>query len=576
MQKSLASFTSSAALCAWLVGLWFLAAAPASAVADNVTGRITGPNRKPVAAAMVTIVREDGLYSETAYSGPDGQYQLSTSISGASRLRVRSPGFQDAIRSLDVVSSRLAPQNVQLIALQSAEEMSDSLTASSHFPRLSMLPSEQAQKLFRNDCTGCHQVGNQFTRRPRTPEGWQTILELMLSNWEVEPAYKKELAGSYAQMLRASFDGKPVRKHEVHAYDPKLKHVRVREWKLPEGVLPHDAESYTRDGRIFVADSGNDRIYIVDPKTNLIQTVHLPALNSPAGGRLASSGTLGPSLIANSSHAPHSLQESTNAKYYVTACFANQVGEFDPTTFEYKGFDVPGGLCPHTARFDRLDHFWFTVAISNQIGRFDPKSHEMTMIALPDHSNRPHFPRPFPYGIDVNPIDGSIWYASLTAHKIGRIDAQTLAIREFDSPYVGPRRLRFAADGTLWIPEFGEGAIARLDTRTMKYKLYKIPTLTPDGVESPYALAVHPQTQDVWITANMSDRVFRFIPGEERFIAYPMPTRGTYMRDIIFPKSGGVCSTSGPPLPAAMIEGGMPTLVCIDDNESTSSQRSGR
>lgn len=48
------------------------------------------------------------------------------------------------------------------------------------------------------------------------------------------------------------------------------------------------------------------------------------------------------------------------------------------------------------------------------------------MIKLPDRTNRPHFPRPFPYGIDVNPIDGSIWYAALTAHKIGRIDAKTL------------------------------------------------------------------------------------------------------------------------------------------------------
>jgi streptogramin lyase len=92
-----------------------------------------------------------------------------------------------------------------------------------------------------------------------------------------------------------------------------------------------------------------------------------------------------------------------------------------------------------------------------------------------------------------------------------------------------------------------------------------MPRLSPGESEAPYALAVDPRRQDVWITANMSDRLFRFIPKEGRFITYRLPTRGTYTREFFFPPDGRICSPASP-LPAApdSIEGGMDTIVCLD------------
>jgi streptogramin lyase len=169
-----------------------------------------------------------------------------------------------------------------------------------------------------------------------------------------------------------------------------------------------------------------------------------------------------------------------------------------------------------------------------------------------------------PYGIDVSPLDGSIWYSRLGAHKIGRVDPETLEVQEFDPPLVGPRRLRFSADGMIWIPAFGDGALVRFDPGSMEYTTYPLPTIAMGAVEAPYAVAVNPVTQDVWITANMSDRMFRFLPKEQRFVVYPLPTRGTYMRDIFFPDDGSACGPSSPvPVPAA-VEGGMQAIVCVD------------
>jgi len=56
-------------------------------------------------------------------------------------------------------------------------------------------------------------------------------------------------------------------------------------------------------------------------------------------------------------------------------------------------------------------------------------------------------PALMPYGIDVNPADGSIWYSSLMANRIGRIDPDTLEVKVFAPPTLGPRRMRFAPDG---------------------------------------------------------------------------------------------------------------------------------
>jgi hypothetical protein len=85
-------------------------------------------------------------------------------------------------------------------------------------------------------------------------------------------------------------------------------------------------------------------------------------------------------------------------------------------------------------------------------------------------------------------------------------------------------------------------------------------------VESPYALAVNPRTQDVWITANMSDRMFRFSPRTKTWTAYPLPTRGLFFRDVVITPDGRICAASNPwgvPL-KNIVEDDMNSVVCLD------------
>jgi streptogramin lyase len=385
----------------------------------------------------------------------------------------------------------------------------------------------------------------------------------MLGNYGITDAAWIE---RYATKLETTFDGKPVKlARQKHVVYRDALAARIIEWKLPTGVIAHDVELNHADGKFYTVDQGTDRIFITDPVANTTESFDIPTGGIPQGGkffRLTGNSTPLGLAVARG---PHSLQAGPNGHFYTTDTVSGQIGEFDPKLRTFVGHEIGGSaMYPHTNRFDRLGRVWFTLAFSNQVGMFDTRSGEMRVLDLPADSDRPENPARVPYGIDVNPIDGSVWYASLMANRIGRIDPVTFAVQSFKPPTVGPRRMRFDASGTLWIPDFGQGALVKLEPATMKYTSYKIPTLAQGEVEAPYALGVHPKTQEIWITANMSDRVFRFLPKEERFIAYPLPARGTYLRDMVFTPEGLVCAASSPIPAPATVEGGMQEVLCID------------
>jgi len=121
----------------------------------------------------------------------------------------------------------------------------------------------------------------------------------------------------------------------------------------------------------------------------------------------------------------------------------------------------------------------------------------------------------------------------------------------------GPRRQRFDANGMLWVAEFSDGAIARIDTARWDVRICKLPVAAAGEIPAPYALAVHPVTQDIWINDTMLDVAWRFIPAEEAFVTYPLPLTPTYTRDFTFTDKGWAC-TANNPIPAASLEGGVP------------------
>ncbi len=73
-----------------------------SILAAGIDGQVVDGDDAPIAGAMITLTRADGLYSETVYSNNKGVFHLDTALEGKLMLRARAPRFADAQQTVDL------------------------------------------------------------------------------------------------------------------------------------------------------------------------------------------------------------------------------------------------------------------------------------------------------------------------------------------------------------------------------------------------------------------------------------------------------------------------------------------
>ncbi|NJD31549.1 MAG: hypothetical protein FIB04_06655 [Gammaproteobacteria bacterium] len=559
--------------------------------AASLGGTVTLPDGRPAFGAMVSVFNDAKNQKQTVYTAADGSYAIVTPYAGKLDVRARLANYDDVLVTVDAASDQASRLDLKLRNFASDQAASDALSASAHN---AVLPWRRADDRhnFVSQCNYCHQIGNMTTRAPRSHDAWLATINKMEGYLAM---LTRAQANRIAAVFEKGFDGNPVKAHHDYGATDELARAKVEEWQVGDGFsFIHDMD-VAEDGKFYGTDEGHDVLWVLDPRTGGVERIDLPKSDLPRGGLF--SGMHLAIGIFTGSHGPHSMAQTKDGRIWVTNALSSTIMSFDPKTKQFKTYPVPGdALYPHTIRVDKDDIVWFTIVASNQIGRFDPKTEQMTVMRLPhngffrwvtdmlfptllrisswfpDHAYLLDFSHhrflgytvlAFPYGIDVNPKDGSIWYAKLYANRIGRIDPKTMQVKEYDTPMSGPRRPRFDNDGIFWIPAFDEGALMRFDPATEKFETYKIPGVAPGEYETPYALNVYRPTGEIWMAANNSDRVIRFSPATKTFRSYPSPTRVTVLRDFSFTKDGKVCSSQSN-LPAYAIEGAVPSYLCID------------
>jgi len=537
-----------------------------SAAAASIRGTVQDEHGAPVPGALITVTDLKLGVGESVYSDAGGRFVLKPRIvAGKVRLRVRKPYFQDFSEetSLDQQAGRRV---VHLTRMSEPQALSDSLPALFHFDQIAFRPGTPfAKDRFQRDCLSCHQLGNSTTRVVRDVDSWQNTIERMhkyLGNFDAG------LRTERARLLAAAFDGKPLTVRPNFPFDPEITRVRITQYPLAGTFLPHDAEVSPRDGLVYIADQFGDQIAITDLATGRTRLMPAPHEGMTVGGKFARLNIPAMGDAASRLYrGPHSLAIGPDGRWYTTDTFATQIGVFDPRSDAWvRSYDIPDGqnpsLYPHTIRFDAQGVAWFTLAFSEQIGRLDPRSGNVRVIQLPAGKSLGVAAGTVPYGIDVDPVDGTVWFARLWADKIGRVDPKTLTVTEYDSPVKGPRRLRFDRSGVLWVAGYSEGVLARIEPKDFKTRLYPLPEFAPGYRPASYALAIDPRTQDVWVNETMTDHLYRFRPRTGKWVAYPLPLRGSYTREMSFTKDGKIC-TSNNPFPAGALEGGVPELICL-------------
>lgn len=574
------------------------AAGPLVVLATTVTahaaafrGNVTLPDGKPAFGAMVTVFNAEKTARQTVYTAADGSYAIRTPYAGKLDVRARLANYEDRTATLENAADSINALDLTLKPFATKDAASEALSASAHNARLDW-PTASDRAAFVSQCNYCHQLGNATTRLPRSHELWIGTIRKMEGMLAMVTRRQKE---TMAGVLSHGFDGKPVEAKHDYGASAELARAKVEEWLVGDALsFIHDLD-VAADGLLYGTDEGHDKLHVLDPATGKIEVYPQPDINLPRGGKF--SGMQLPIGVFSGKHGPHSMGQTSDGRIWITNSLSSTLHSFDPKTKQFKVYPVPNdALYPHTVRVDRNDIVWFTIVASNQLGRFDPRTEQMTVMRLPHNGFwrwvsdmlmptllrvSSWFPdsalmlefsharflgyevMAFPYGIDIHPKDGSVWYAKLYANKIGRIDPQTMQVQEFDTPLSGPRRPRFDADGILWIPAFDEGALMRFDPATAGFESYRIPGVAKGEYETPYALNVWRPTGEVWLAANNSDRVLRFTPRTKSFESYPSPTRVTVLRDFSFTKEGRVCSSQSN-LPAYAIEDQRPSYLCID------------
>jgi len=557
------------------------------AEAQLVSGAVSDGSGRQVVGASVSFINRSVLRTTTVFTGTDGSFHLPLE-DGRYGLNVRRPGFKDLSESNLNLTDQRTPLSLKMIDETAPKQLAWQLSANRWMPMiLERLSSDAHRDEFIRQCVYCHQQGSWATRKQRSNEDWQNLLDEMAGmGGRISPELRAELPAA----LNAAFDEHNYVKAltEPKFVAPALPHgaaaaSTITEWTMggPNSML-HDI-AVNRDGSVWAIDQSLDRLYRLDPRTNERRQYEIPTGDLPIGGFFRSSGQVqAPGVTARV--APHSLQFASDGTIWITLCLGNQMAHFDPDTTHWTIFTQREGLYPHTVRIDRKGRVWYTLAISNQIGMIDPASGEMHEYHLPALSYRQALtlrvlpwaiwaadyldyqlpapktgaPGPVPYGIDIAP-DGGVWFSQLNAHRIGRLDPDSGEVKLVETPFPGPRRLRFDSQGNLWIPGFSANLIARYNPASGEFKTFPLPT---GGVDTPYALNVDRRTGIIWICGTSSDTLMSFDPGSERFTIYPFPIHATYTREIDFDGEGGIW-TSNSSFPAAHIETGGETIIRI-------------
>ncbi len=566
---------------------------------QTIRGSVRDTEGTAIVGAMVSLRQGMPFHERMVFSDRDGSYQVRVRADTSFAIRVRRIGWrdhsqadiqplaEDAAQSFDIILER--ETDPEALAAQLPSNRWYSLL-------LAEMDSEAHREEFVRQCTYCHQQGSPATRRIRSDEEWQKILSLMARMGGVLSA---ELREQIPDLWRRAYDPKravaalidPSSKDELApAPEPEVLRAVVDEWALGHAAsMQHDLAVHP-DGRVYSVDMMQDKLYRFDPVTEERDDFQLPDGGLPIGGIFgAASGPLPP--YANAHVGPHSLQVAPDGAIWMTLALGSQLARFDTASEAWTIHDLEEGIYPHTLRFDQQGRIWYTMAVSNHVGLLDPATGKQTTIRLPATSFRQALAlrlipfglwlsqyvdlssaasgegggdgvqMPVPYGIDVAP-NGDIWFSQLNEHRIGRIDPESLEVEMVETPFSAPRRLRFDSKGQLWIPGFSSGLISRFDPESRIFKSYRLP-IEPFGTETPYALNVHPETDDVWICGTNSDTLIRFDSEQEAFTVYPLPTRVTYTREIDFDAEGRIW-TSNSNLPAWQIEDGTPRILRLD------------
>ena len=273
----------------------------------------------------------------------------------------------------------------------------------------------------------------------------------------------------------------------------------VRVYDVPAGSHPHDVAP-APDGTVWYTAQATGELGRLDPDTG--ETRHIPLGDGSA---------------------PHGVIVGPDGAPWITDSGLDAIVRVDPEGGRVKTFPLPEGAPSanlNTAAFDRRGVLWFT-GNSGIYGRLDLDIGEVETFAAPRGRG--------PYGITDTP-DGDVYYASLAASHIARVDIRTGRAKVIEPPTEGQGARRIWADsrGRLWVSEWDAGQLGMYDPTTSRWREWRLPGNNPQ----PYAVFVDDE-DIVWLSDFGANAIVRFDPSTERFRVVRLPVSPAEVRQLL-------------------------------------------
>lgn len=268
--------------------------------------------------------------------------------------------------------------------------------------------------------------------------------------------------------------------------DPNVRDTVVTEWEVPWGGRPRDPYVDGRGRVWFVGQAGN-YVGMLEPTTGEFTRYEVDEGTNP-----------------------HNLVVDRHGMVWFTGNRNGRLVRLDPSTRQLTTYPMPDASVgdPHTMLFDRDGNIWFTAQQAGAVGHMTVENGEIRLWKLG--------PGTRPYGIAIAP-DGRVWFDLFGTNRLGMIDPNVMAVKEFVLPAATtrPRRIAITPDGEIWYGDYSRGYLGLLDPATGQVTEFEL----PGGQRSlPYAMAADGAGR-IWLaeTGPRPNRLVAFDPTQKKF-----------------------------------------------------------
>ena len=530
----------------WIAGMALaLCLSMAPGYAATISGKIVDASGKAMEGVTVSAFDDSLALSVSVFSQADGSFTIDGLHDAEFNVRARLIGQIDQWQNGVTVDT----SGISLAMKPATGEALDMQRTGDNLFGLMKWDDEKDKQNFKMACGYCHQIGTIGFRSPEEPVDWET----MITRMDGFGGLYKHTQETIVDRLVTTYTDDAMSDWPEFVPPPAptgaATRAKITEWDMgrQDNTMTHDLE-LGLDGKVYVVDMTNDALLVLDPATGNRQTISFP------GGK-------DPEADGNPRKGPHSIERDAEGNMWVTLALSGEMAKYDVTTGEFtitSGAPAPRprGAYPHTLRIntnseqDPKGLVWYTDAGSG-VFSLDPETLEVIQYKLPSADQavgggRGESRGRTPYGIDISPVDGMIWYTKLNGNRIGRINPNVEGgdVKEWIPPFRGPRRLHVAPDGMVWVPGFADGVFGSFDPKTEEWEVFDL----PDAMNQiPYALNIDPKG-NVWICGTMNDTLTRFDPETKVYTEFRMPSRVTYTRELEFDEDGNVwvCNSNYP------------------------------